>query len=61
MVPPMASMSCLQIARPNPVPPYLRVVEASACWNGWKSWEVIAGSKPMPVSEMVKLSVFLLG
>ena len=28
--PPISSTSCLEIARPRPVPPYLRVVEASA-------------------------------
>ena len=28
--PPISSTSCLEIASPNPVPPYLRVVEPSA-------------------------------
>ncbi len=31
--PPISSVSCLQIASPNPVPPYLRVVEPSAWLN----------------------------
>ena len=31
IAPPISSTSCLDIASPNPVPPYLRVVEASAC------------------------------
>ena len=30
IVPCMSPTSCLQIARPSPVPPYLRVVEESA-------------------------------
>ena len=35
--PPISSTSCLEIARPSPVPPYLRVVEPSAWANGWNS------------------------
>ncbi len=34
MEPPMASQIFLVMARPSPVPPNLRVVEASACVNG---------------------------
>ena len=34
MRPPISSTSCAEIARPSPVPPYSRVVEASACSNG---------------------------
>ena len=34
-VPPISSVSCLEMARPSPVPPYLRVVEASACSKAW--------------------------
>ena len=30
MLPRIISTSCLEIARPNPLPPYLRVVELSA-------------------------------
>ena len=33
MWPPMSSVSCLQMASPNPVPPNFRVVELSACVN----------------------------
>ena len=33
--PPIISTSCLEIARPNPVPPYLRVVEPSAWVKAW--------------------------
>jgi len=33
IVPPISSESRLLIARPSPVPPYLRVVELSACEN----------------------------
>src|ERR1700722_16123689 len=35
--PPMRSASCRQMASPSPVPPYLRVVELSACTNAWNS------------------------
>ena len=38
------STSCLEMARPRPVPPYLRVVEPSACVNDWKiSGKVFVG------------------
>ena len=33
--PPISSVSRLEMARPRPVPPYLRVVEASACEKVW--------------------------
>lgn len=33
--PPIISMSCFEIARPRPVPPYLRVMEPSTCTKGW--------------------------
>ena len=32
--PPIIAASCLQMASPRPVPPYFRVVEASACTKG---------------------------
>ncbi len=38
------------IASPSPVPPYLRVVDASACENGWKSRPSCSEVMPMPVS-----------
>ena len=34
IVPPINSQKLETIARPNPVPPYLRVVVTSACVNG---------------------------
>ena len=36
MRPPIRSTSCAEIVSPRPVPPYLRVVELSACANGSK-------------------------
>src|SRR5437879_4233813 len=35
--PPMSSTNSLLMARPSPVPPKRRVMEASACVNFWKS------------------------
>jgi hypothetical protein len=32
------------------VPPYLRVVEASACENSWNSLPICSAVRPMPVS-----------
>ena len=37
-------------ARPRPVPPNLRVVEASAWVKSWKSLTILSGLRPMPVS-----------
>ena len=34
--PPISSTSCAEIVRPRPVPPYRRVVDASACTNAPK-------------------------
>jgi len=34
--PPSSRASSRLIARPSPVPPYLRDVEPSACWNASK-------------------------
>ena len=39
------------MARPNPVPPYLRLVLASACWNASKMIFCFSSGMPMPVSE----------
>lgn len=50
-VPCIKSTSRLQMARPRPVPPYLRVVEASACMNCSKSELSFCGGIPMPVSS----------
>ena len=38
------------IDRPRPVPPYLRPVPVSACWNGSKMTRSLSGGMPMPVS-----------
>ncbi len=51
MRPPISSTSRLQIARPSPVPPYLRAVERSACWNTLNSRSACSGVTPMPVSR----------
>ncbi len=50
--PPRASMISLQIVRPRPVPPKRRVMLASTCEKGWKSFVRPSGSMPMPVSEI---------
>ena len=36
--------------RPRPVPPYLRLVLASACWKASKMIRCFSGGMPMPVS-----------
>ena len=41
--------------QPSPVPPYLRVVEASACENSSKSLPNCSGVMPMPVSLTAKV------
>ena len=56
IVPPISSASSLLIARPSPVPPYLRVVPLSAWLNFWNSRDRPASLKPMPVSRTVKCS-----
>ena len=38
MRPPMSSTRRRQMVRPRPVPPCLRVVDMSACVNGWNSF-----------------------
>ena len=38
------------IASPRPVPPYLRLVLPSACWNASKMIRCLAGGIPIPVS-----------
>ncbi len=48
--PPMASARPLQIARPRPVPPWLRVRDASTWENRWKSLACSSSSRPGPVS-----------
>ncbi len=45
IVPPISSASRLLMASPSPVPPYLRVVEASAWLNFWKRLADALGGK----------------
>ena len=45
------STSWRQMHRPRPVPPWRRVVEASTCRKGWKSWPRNSGAIPTPVSR----------
>ena len=55
--PPIISTSLRQMARPRPVPPCSRVLEASTCENGRNSDATWPGVRPMPVSLTVKRSV----
>src|SRR4051794_15992034 len=48
--------SCLAMARPSPVPPYLRVVEPSACANDSKMRPCFSRGTPMPLSDTSKRS-----
>ena len=50
MSPPIRRQKRRLMASPRPVPPYLRVVEASACMKSWKSLAVCSAVMPMPVS-----------
>ena len=38
------------------MPPYLRVVDESACENDWKSRPMPSAVRPMPVSRTAKVS-----
>ena len=49
-LPPISSASRRTIERPRPVPPKRRVVEESACANGWNSRRRCSSLRPMPVS-----------
>jgi hypothetical protein len=46
----MASARRRTMERPRPVPPKRRVVELSACTNGWNSRPRCSSVRPMPVS-----------
>ena len=48
--PPSSRAISRLIARPRPVPPYLRLVLPSACWNASKMICCLSGGMPMPVS-----------
>ena len=54
--PPISFTSCDEIARPSPVPPYLRVIERSACSKASKINCCFSGGMPMPVSVTAKRS-----
>ena len=43
MLPPIISQKRRLIARPRPVPPYLRVVDASTCVKSWNSLPICSG------------------
>ena len=49
--PPSSRDSSRLMARPSPVPPYLRLVLPSACWNASKMICCLSGEMPMPVSD----------
>ena len=57
IVPPISSASRLLIARPRPVPPYLRVVDESACENDWNSRLMPSAYRPMPVSRTANVQL----
>ena len=52
--PPSSTASSRLMARPRPVPPYLREVPASACWKASKISRCFSGAMPMPVSSTAK-------
>ena len=56
IVPPISSASSLLMARPSPVPPYLRVVLLSTWLNFWNSRLLPCSLRPMPVSRTAKCS-----
>src|SRR6266700_6059938 len=49
--PPCISMMRLAIDSPRPVPPFLRVIELSACWNSSKIFAWSTAGMPGPVSH----------
>ena len=51
MRPPSMRASSLEIDSPSPVPPYLRLVVPSACWNASKIISSLPAGMPMPVSR----------
>src|SRR5207248_8786848 len=51
--PPFPTRRSSDLASPSPVPPYLRVVEGSACTNSWNKRPTCSGDIPMPVSAPV--------
>ena len=60
--PPMASTSRLQMARPSPVPPNLRVVDWSAWLKAPNTLPILSLGMPTPVSWMLmRTEVFVSG
>ena len=55
MCPPISVTNRDEMANPNPVPPYLRVVDASACVKASKMRVCCSADMPMPVSRTSKL------
>ncbi|MNV47180.1 hypothetical protein D3C71_1390390 [compost metagenome] len=55
-VPCIIATSRWQMLRPRPVPPYWRLVAASACANGANSRSRCSGEMPIPVSRTVRRS-----
>ena len=49
--PPINSTSCVEMVSPRPVPPYLRVVDPSACVKASKIIRCFSVGMPMPVSR----------
>ena len=54
--PPIISTNVLLMVSPSPVPPCLRVVDISACVNGWNNLAHCSRVMPGPVSRTVKRS-----
>ena len=52
--PPSSCASSRLMARPRPVPPYLRLVEASACWKASNTIFCFSTGMPTPVSVTSK-------
>ena len=52
--PPSSRDNSRLIASPSPVPPYLRLVQPSACWNASKMICCLSDGMPMPVSDTAK-------
>ncbi len=55
-----ADQTRTEIARPRPVPPYLRVVDASACVKALKMVANLSSGMPIPVSLTEKRSVTVM-
>jgi len=51
MSPPIIWQNFFEMARPNPVPPYFRVVDESAWVNSSKTFSICSGVMPIPVSR----------